>query len=383
MTARLDRNQVRAVEITGDDAAWLRGQQLPEGCELREVDEVEFWGGTYERTDSGLYVPANDDVVERVVGRYLDEVPEPEPPVGMDLFSGCGGFSLGMHEAGIDVVTAVEWDESATMTYMLNLARPDCELHFASSEDERRWEKGMRRQAKRKNRLPDEWKGTGYRRSAEMEGGCRAFFFGDIRKLSGQQLLDAAGVDEVDVVFGGPPCQGLSTANSKACLEDPRNGLIWEFLRIVAEVRPRSFIIENVPTILTVAKGALFNAIAQLANDAGYNVVATKLNAVEFGVPQYRLRAIIVGTRDGEQGYRYPMPTNWAVGRPIDDKGWAIGHEDNVPTQKRLPPQAHYDPAARRWSFSDEKPALSFAAPGIAPEQIDLLEPFQGHGANE
>lgn len=376
----MSRFDTRAVEIGADDATWLRGE-LPTGVELEELDEVEFWNRTYDRAPgSALYLPTEVDARERAVTRALARAEPMATPIGISLFTGCGGFDLGMHEAGFDVVAANEWDAPAATTYLMNLAHPGCEIHFASDKDRRRWEKNRERAMARKKKrnmdgqpdMAEQWLGTGYREASGMKGGCRAFFFGDIAHLTGVQMMDAAGVDAVDVLFGGPPCQGLSTANAKACLEDPRNALLWEYMRMVAEIKPRSFIIENVPGLLHVARGALFNAIAQLANDAGYNVVATKLNAVEFGVPQYRLRAIVVGTREGEREYRYPMPTHWAMGRPINDKGWQIGDEiDRVVA--RVPSQAKYDPIARRWSFNNAEQPTPQSEPNVQAEELSLF----------
>lgn len=368
-----------AVEIDGDDASWLRGQSLPDGAEIVETDEVEHFGAVYDRAPGSLlYVPAGDDAVNRVIQRKLATAPKAAKPVGVSLFTGAGGFDLGMHEAGFDVVAAVEWDFSASITYLHNLGHPNCQIIFASDEDRVRWEKGVsntRRKSKSAS-WPDlgsrAWIGAAHRATRRLDGGCRAFFFGDISRVTGAQIMAAVGVEKVDIVFGGPPCQGLSTANSKACLEDPRNGMIWEYMRLVDEIRPSSFMIENVPAILTVAKGALFNAIAQLANDAGYSVVATKLDAASYGVPQHRVRAIIVGTDQDTPRYRYPMPTSWAVGRPVDDAGWTQLDDERGPLQKRLPPQAHYDREKRTWSFYDSEP------PAVAPlaatsDQMDLL----------
>src|SRR5690348_15090721 len=123
----MDRRSVRAVEIDGDDAAWLRGQGMPEGTELVAGEEVEFWGRTYEQTPgSSLYVPVTDDAVDRVIARKLAQAIEPPMPVGIDLFCGAGGFSLGVHQAGFDVVAAVEWEPAAAQTYLHNLGHPDC-----------------------------------------------------------------------------------------------------------------------------------------------------------------------------------------------------------------------------------------------------------------
>lgn len=361
---------------------------MPEGIELAEVDEVELFGRVYDRAPgSMLYVPTDDDVVERVIARKLADAPEPPMPVAIDLFCGAGGFSLGMHEAGIDVVAAVEWDAAAASTYMLNLGADDGRMLFATEADERRWKKyvdrAVAKSAKSSKRYEDRdpfapgWMGSGYRSASNVKGGCRAMLFGDISHVTGAQLMEASGVDHVHVVFGGPPCQGLSKANSKSCLEDPRNGMLWEYLRIVEEIQPDTFVIENVTEILTVANGALFNAIATLANESGYNVVANKLDAANYGVPQYRRRAIIVGSRPGKR-YCYPMPSTWAVGRPIDDNGWQIGAEFED-QQRRLPVQAHYDRATRRWWFGD--PDATGPAPHAQEAQVAAISQSDLFGA--
>lgn len=384
-----------AIEIDEDDAARLSERELPPGVQIVVEDEVEFWGRTYSETSSGLLIPAQGDAAERAVDRFIAELEPPRRPIGIDLFCGAGGFSLGVEQAGFDVVAASEWDVHAAITYLLNLGHPDCKIEFADAAAREQWAKHFRKLAAKSKKKGERdlnseaWIGTGYRGAVretgrggpygddapndyireledphdyDPEGGCRAFFFGDIAKVSGQQMLDAAGVSEIDLLFGGPPCQGLSTASSKACLEDPRNALIWEFMRLVLEIRPKSFMIENVPPILTVAKGALFNAIAQLANDAGYNVVAQKLNAADFGVPQIRVRAIIVGTRADAPRFSFPMPHTWALGRPVEGEPWSMvrgatgeGDDDEAEPANKLPPHAHFDLATRTWSFTAEE----------------------------
>lgn len=381
----MTRRDVRAVEIDDDEAAArLCGEVLPDGTEVIEVDELEFWGTTYEQTSGGLYVPVADDAVERAVERYLDRA-NPEPtqlPIGMDLFAGCGGFSLGMHAGGFDVVAAVEWDESATETYLTNLGHPDCQIHFATEPDGKRWQKYLGRRVSKhaKPRGPD-WIGSAYRRSKSMVGGCRAFFFGDVRAVTGQQMMEAAGVESVDIVFGGPPCQGLSKANTKACLEDPRNGMLWEFLRLVEEIRPKVFLIENVPALLTVAKGALFNALSRIANEAGYNIVANKVDACDYGVPQYRVRAFVQGTRDGIAVPNFPMPTHWSMGRPVQGDGWAMGEEEER-MEKSLPVVARYDRATRTWSYDGAAPATPVKVPQPKTQRRKAQQPdlFASHG---
>lgn len=349
----------RWFEIDGDDARWLRGQ-LPDGVEMHDRVEVDFMGRTYAERPSGLLVPEDMETVDDWLARKLDEAEplEPEPrPIGVDLFCGAGGFSLGMHEAGFDVLGAAEWDVHAAHTYLLNLAAPDCEIRTMGEKATLKWETHLKGSYGPKE---GGWIGSGYlAKRDQLERGCKAFWLGDVRDLTGAEVLDAVGGD-VGCVFGGPPCQGLSSANANACIEDPRNAMLWEFMRLVGEIRPRSFMIENVTGLLTVAKGALFEALARTANEHGYNVVAQKLDAASYGVPQYRLRAIVVGTLDGVPTYRYPMPTHWAVGRPIEGDGWAIGAGVRGI-------EAEFDEETGRWSAPDEEPEDE------AEEQLGLL----------
>lgn len=378
------REDFDLIEVEDSEAEWLRQQDLSEeGLELAELDEVRFWNQTYDRAPgSSLYLPASDDPLERIRARR----PKREAPTGLDLFCGAGGFSLGLHQAGFDVRGAAEWDACAAMTYLTNLGHPDCRIQFDSPESEATWNKRLK-----KDKIGTNWIGSGYRETVLREGragmtegaandyvreindpgefdphaGCRGFYFGDIKKTTGDQLKELSQTDHFNVVFGGPPCQGLSTANSRACLEDPRNGLLWEFMRIVTEVKPDNFIIENVPQILTVGKGALFNALCSLANHAGYDVVANKLNAADYGVPQYRKRALIVGTLAASgKTFQFPMPTTWALGRQANGKGWSIGSDFEEVTTK-----ADYDPATGKWKLTAPKKEKK-----AKPAQTDLLD---------
>ena len=102
---------------------------------------------------------------------------------------------------------------------------------------------------------------------------CEVFFFGDVRALTGQRILDELGLpgDDVGCVFGGPPCQGFSKAGKRQA-DDPRNELVFEFMRIVCEIHPRSFCMENVPGMLdmTTREGIpVIDALALQAQEGG------------------------------------------------------------------------------------------------------------------
>lgn len=181
-------------------------------------------------------------------------------PIGIDLFAGAGGMSLGFEQAGFDVVAAVEIDPVHAAIHKFNF--PNCAV------------------------LPRSVVG-----------------------LSGNEIRIAAGIGTkpVDCVFGGPPCQGFSLIGHRS-LEDPRNGLVLEFVRIVAELDARTFVFENVKGLTVGKHRGFLDEIILAFQDIGYDV-RTKwqvLNAAHYGVPQYRERLILVGAKKGTSVPEYP-----------------------------------------------------------------------------
>lgn len=149
---------------------------------------------------------------------------------------------------------------------------------------------------------------------------------GSIRGLPTSQLLEAAGLGasestEIDLVAGGPPCQGFSTAGLKDPA-DPRNTLIGEFVRIVEDVQPRFFLLENVPGLKSLHKGRLFDNVLAELDGLGYEFHYQVLHAADFGVPQMRKRLVVLGARDGspppfpQASHRAPDPQYSMDGRP-------------------------------------------------------------------
>jgi DNA (cytosine-5)-methyltransferase 1 len=227
-------------------------------------------------------------------------------PVGVDLFAGCGGFSLGFHQAGYHMAAAIEYDVSAALTYMVNLARPGVQIHFDTTDREAEFTRAAERHLGLRG-------GNGNAMSASAprgqkgkiiqsgmlagdgwisgqppgERGCEHFWIADVRTLTGRQILDALGLrqGEVDVVVGGPPCQGFSVANSKRSVMDPRNSLVFEFARLCLEIRPKAFVMENVPqvaTMLTPEGVPVIDALARVMADGGfgsYNALKQSLQA--------------------------------------------------------------------------------------------------------
>ena len=121
---------------------------------------------------------------------------------------------------------------------------------------------------------------------------------GDITDARVREQLLTASDDMVDIVVGGPPCQGFSLAG-KRMIDDPRNFLYKEFVDMVSRIQPNVFLMENVEGILTSNKGATFQSITNDFTELGYWLHGEKMQAAEFGVPQKRKRVIIIGTKNG------------------------------------------------------------------------------------
>ncbi|MGO8959710.1 MAG: DNA cytosine methyltransferase [Streptosporangiaceae bacterium] len=179
----------------------------------------------------------------------------------VSLFSGCGGFCEGVRLAGFDVNAAVEWDRFAVETYRHNF--PEVPLFAADVHDFLNDQCQTWRDAR--PRFPNVKPGA------------------------------------VDLLFGGPPCQGYSQIGTRI-LDDPRNDLYRQYVRILTTLRPRVFIMENVPNMLLLAKGRFKWEALEAFADAGYtNCGVTVVAATDYGVPQLRKRAIFFGIRDDEE----------------------------------------------------------------------------------
>lgn len=194
------------------------------------------------------------------MGKDRSKATEAARPIGIDLFAGAGGMSLGFEQAGFDVVAAVEIDPVHCAVHKFNF--PNCAVIPHSVADL-----------------------TGAKIRAQAEIGNR----------------------KVDVVFGGAPCQGFSLIGQRA-LDDPRNELVKHFVRIVSELDASYFVFENVKG-LTVGKHKKFlDELIGEFEDHGYSVLTEwkVLNAADYGVPQDRQRLILMGAKEGLPLPRYP-----------------------------------------------------------------------------
>lgn len=130
----------------------------------------------------------------------------------------------------------------------------------------------------------------------------------DMNLLSGEYVLNRAG--RFDVVIGGPPCQSFSILGSRGSVNDPRGKLVFEYAHFIRDTKPKAFLFENVPGILTINKGEdWLNLIEYFKKETGFNIYWTKLNSAMFGVPQFRERVVLIGFRD-KVNFSWPKATH-------------------------------------------------------------------------
>jgi DNA (cytosine-5)-methyltransferase 1 len=169
----------------------------------------------------------------------------------VSLFAGVGGFDLALERAGVKVVASVEWDKNAQ-----NVLR---------------------------KQFPN------------------AQVFGDIQGVTGEQLIQSGFTPADGIITGGFPCQDLSVAGKRAGLAGSRSGLFWEICRLLDETRTQTFILENVPGLLSSNNGRDMAVVIEALVERGYRIAWRVLDAQYFGVPQRRRRVFIVGCL-GNQG---------------------------------------------------------------------------------
>lgn len=223
------------------------------------------WG----RSASGLYVPSMIYAPRRH-----------SRPTCIDLFCGCGGMSLGFIEAGFEVLAGLDNDPAAAVTYLYNLGSYPVNIHFVEPEDKERLNHYLESLFKDDSQTGgvtvfDLTSGGGWIRHNPGYPPVRHFWFGDARKITGKQILDALGMQpgEVDCVVGGPPCQGFSKMNTRRNVMDPRNSLVFEFARLVLEIRPKAMMFENVPGILDMVTPEgipVIDAFCRVLEDGGF-----------------------------------------------------------------------------------------------------------------
>ncbi|MCF3178164.1 DNA cytosine methyltransferase [Streptomyces sioyaensis] len=185
-------------------------------------------------------------------------------PTAIDLFSGCGGLSTGLLDAGVQVVAGFDKDAPSIRAFDYNHSYRGCSGHIL-----------------------------------------------DLAAASGEDLLKLAGVREVDILAGGPPCQSYSIAGKRMGLEDERGGLVHRFADLVREIRPRVALFENVPNFARFDEGRVLNSLIEMIEQSGYTVRHAILNAADYGVPQGRKRVFVVGIAGKRKDFDLPpLPTH-------------------------------------------------------------------------
>jgi DNA (cytosine-5)-methyltransferase 1 len=192
----------------------------------------------------------------------------------VSLFAGAGGLDLGLEAAGFQ-----------------SLAVTDIDFHSCRSLEANQVE--ARRRGK-----------PFLKQSSVLQA--------DVKDLSGRDLLRKAGIKrgELDLLAGGPPCQAFSVFGKRKGTSDPRGQMVYHYLRLLGEIAPKAFILENVFGLLTIEGGDVIEGlIADLQNPRRglkYDVTVLRLNAVNYGVPQFRDRVFIIGSRTGSNVHELP-----------------------------------------------------------------------------
>ena len=175
----------------------------------------------------------------------------------IDLFCGAGGLSLGFQQAGFDILLGIDNDAMALDTFR--------QTHHGAQ-----------------------------------------IICGDITQIHYENdIKPLIGNETVDVIIGGPPCQGMSLSGFRK-LDDPRNKLYLSYIRLVDEIRPKAFVIENVPGLVSLFHGQIKDSILEKFQNMGYSIQYRILCAADYGVPQKRKRVIFVGLRDAGMHFEYP-----------------------------------------------------------------------------
>lgn len=187
-------------------------------------------------------------------------------PKAISLFAGAGGCSFGFKQVGYDIIYATDFDKAAIETYKRNFP--------------------------------------------ETKAECK-----DINDIDFSNLLTDFNINpgEIDILIGGPPCQGFSTAGPRFW-DDPRNHLLKQYVRALEVIQPKWFLMENVEGLLTSNNGEFVSETVKAFIKLGYSIRLEKVYSHEYSVPQRRKRVIIIGNRLGID-FSFPEPTSYSYGR--------------------------------------------------------------------
>lgn len=222
--------------------------------------------------------------------------------IGIDLFAGAGGLTLAAQRQGMHVLAAVEHDKWSCRTYLRNFI------------------------------------GNG------SESISPALYESDLTSLDARNMLSHLELNrgQLDILMGGPPCQGFSTHRIKgAGISDPRNELLLRYILFVEILQPKAFLVENVPGLLWPRHREYLENFKRLVGSAGYHLYGPQsLNARDYGVPQNRVRVFMIGIRkDIENVFCWPRPTHFAPNSSeVVNKGYSPWRNAEVVFKKPLKP---------------------------------------------
>ncbi|CAI8883203.1 DNA cytosine methyltransferase [Pseudomonas sp. IT-P294] len=253
----------------------------------------------------GMTIEANSEIYVGTGGSSID-TPVPKKARGsrkkkkplrtIDLFCGAGGITEGFRQAGYVSLYGNDVMPEAIETFKLN--------------------------------------------HPEAIADCRT-----IEEVDPAEVRNLLGLEpgELDVLVGGPPCQGFSINAPERFLSDPRNALFRHYERFLEEFLPKAFVFENVPGLLSLDDGKVFRQIIDIFTNLGYHVTAKILFAAHYGVPQERWRLILLGSRFSE--VQHPEPTHYAVGRANFRGGSTMTFQLSESDRSRLNPWVNVNEA--------------------------------------
>lgn len=259
----------------------------------------------------------------------------------LDLFCGAGGLSWGMHKNPyFKTMVALDFDEKAAATFKKNM--PDSEIMVGDITDT------------------------------------------DVK----EKVVSLAKKTNVNMIVGGPPCQGYSMKGKKLGLDDPRNFLFREYLDLVEKLQPDVFVIENVKGLLLSANGWFKEEIVKTIENLGYAVKFDILNAADFGVPQSRERAIFICSKHGAISLPAPTVTKYTTVRDaIEDLAYLESGEGDFEQEYTTKPKSEYQikirgksPKLYNHKASNHKQVAIDKLKLIPPEQGKECLPEELHG---
>lgn len=251
-----------------------------------------------------------------------------------DLFSGAGGFTRGLEQAGLECVLGAEWNDYAVEAYRKNFRHECLQIDLSTEENQ---------------------------------------------ELVAKRLKDA----HVDLVVGGPPCQGFSIFGNRRFVntkswdvsQDQRNNLVFAFANIVVKSDAPWFIMENVPAILSARNGEYVKAVEDFFNENGYRTEHRVLNAADYGAPQLRHRFILIGTKTDlafpwPKPKYYENPESWQLPyRTVDEVIADLADESAYGKYKNHQPPKHNKVVTERFSYIQEGKKMDI---DTLPEHLKL-----------